>query len=88
MSTAEASRFGIVEISTKGIDWLYNSGATQREFNAGEAKMVVQKVTVPAVCSFKGEDKPENTSLAGTAMKLDLRFAKGFWRGGTKVKCR
>jgi hypothetical protein len=28
--------------------------------------------------------QPENICLAGTAMKLDLRFANGFWRGGTQ----
>jgi hypothetical protein len=53
-----------------------------------EAKKVVQKVSVPAVCSCKGEEQAENICLAGTAMKLDLRFANGFWRGGTKVKYR
>ena len=53
-----------------------------------EVKKVVQKVSVPAVCSYKREEQPENICLAGTAMKLDLRFANGFWRGGTKIKCR
>jgi len=53
-----------------------------------KAKKVAQKVSVPAVCSYKGEEQPENICLAGTAMKLDLRFANGFWRGSIKVKCR
>jgi hypothetical protein len=87
MSTAEASRFGVVEISMKGIDWLYNSGTTQCEFKAGEPKMAGHKVLVPAICSYKGEDTPESISLTRTAIKLDLHFANGFWRGGTKIKC-
>ena len=37
--------------------------AQQRPGLFREAKKVVQKVSVPAVCSYKGEEQPENICL-------------------------
>lgn len=88
MSTAQASRLGIIKISRKGIDWPYNSGTTQCVFAAGKAKATAQGVGGPAECDYKGQAMKEYISLARAASKLNLRFAKGFYRDGEKVKCR
>jgi tetratricopeptide (TPR) repeat protein len=88
MSTAEASRFGVIEISNKGIVWLYNSGTTECEFQSqSEAKIVERRVRVPAVCNYKGEETKESIFLGNiTSSKLELQFEHGFWHGGKKVR--
>ena len=75
MSTAEASRYGVIEVTTRGFQLLYSSGTGECEFTTPyEGEVVGGKVTLKAACVFKGLDREARVSLAIVAGgKLDLR---------------
>jgi hypothetical protein len=51
MITVEASQFGIVEITTAGIDSLYSSGSMSRcSFAQGKTRKSGEKIIAPAFC--------------------------------------
>jgi len=81
MSTAESSSFGIIEISNAEINWPYNSGTTQCEFQSQSATMADGGVRVPAVCNYKGQETNEDISLVNiTSRPFNSEVQQvGFW---------
>jgi hypothetical protein len=85
--TAEASGFGVIEISNTEINWPYNSGTTQCELQSQSAEKTTDgRVKVPAVCNYKGQETKESISLGITSSKLGLQFENGFWNDGKQVE--
>lgn len=88
MSSADASAFNVIEISTKGIEWLYSSGTAECSFNRSEATMLAHHVAVPAICKFKGAASKETILLNSSNGKLDLEFRNAFSPRAERMRCR
>ena len=87
MSRAESSRYGVIEVTTRGFEDPY--GTLECRFMTPlEGKVVGRKVNLKATCEGKGQElPPARISLAIVAGgKLDLRFNGDSW--GTMVRCR
>lgn len=77
---AEASGYGLTEVTTRGFELLYSAG--ECHFNLPlEGKVLGRKVNLKATCVFKGhEQPPARVSLAIVAGgKLDLRVNGESW---------
>ena len=87
MSRAEASRYGVIEVTTRGFEALHSTLDCQF-MTPLEGKVVGRKVNLKATCEGKGQElPPARISLAIVAgAKLDLRFDGDSL--GTKVRCR
>ena len=90
MDTVHSTYFGILEVSTVGIDYLYSSGGFARcSFRLEEIKKEGKRVIAPVFCESGGEDEKSPphmivfTPISPTAMHIDFEGAHG-----TKVRCR
>ena len=89
MDTAHATRFGILEISTNGLDWIYSSGSFARcAFIQGETKVVGKQIIAPACCDCAGDSSTANERIfiASAGSKMEILYEFRSW-SATKIRC-
>ncbi len=98
MDTHHATQFGIVEVTTKGVDWIYTSGGMARcSFAQGKTTTNGKQIIAPVFCDEAEDDNNGETHMnivfsiiSSTAMHMqyigtDEDFHSDYY---TKVRCR
>lgn len=78
MPRSKSSNFGAIEISTRGVEWLYSAASCS--FDGGRQSKQGPTIIIPATCEFKGESKPAETVVITlkSAGSAELLFSNGF----------
>jgi hypothetical protein len=99
MDTHHATQFGIVEVTTSGVDWIYTSGGLARcSFAQGKTRTNGKQIIAPVYCDGGAEDDNNSetrmnivfSTISSTAMHMqyvatDEDFQSDYY---TKVRCR
>jgi hypothetical protein len=98
MDTHHATQFGIVEVTTSGVDWIYTSGGMARcSFAQGKTRTNGKQIIAPVFCDGAEDDNNSEprmnivfSTISSTAMHTqyvatDEDFQSDYY---TKVRCR